>query len=353
MIQLINNESEELNQGFTEDNSSKTPNPQDDSILLDAYSKAVVGASEKVRNSVVHLEVKKKSSGNQSRNRYRRRGFRPNSGSGSGFVISPEGFIVTNSHVVNQAEAIKVNLSDGRQYDAELVGQDASTDVAVIRIHAEGLEAVTFGDSGKIKVGQLAIAIGSPFGYEYTVTAGVISALGRSLRSGTGRLIDNVIQTDAALNPGNSGGPLLNSQGQVIGINTAVILPAQGLCFAVASNTAEYVVGKLMTEGRVRRGYMGIAGQTYPIPNRLINRHQLDIQQGVLIKQIEADAPAYNREIQVNDVIIKFGDSLVSSIDDLHRLLTENTIGERIDLLVIREEKLVTIRVVPGTIEGV
>ncbi|HAS43197.1 MAG TPA: serine protease [Microscillaceae bacterium] len=353
MIELINNKNEESNLANSKENSSHLNTPQDDAVLFDAYSQAVVHASEKVRDAVVHLEVKKKNAQKQTKNRYRQRGYRPDVGSGSGFVISPEGFIVTNSHVVHNAASITVNLADGRQYQAELVGEDPSTDVAVIRIHANDLKAVAFGDSSKIKVGQLAIAIGSPYGFEYTVTAGVISALGRSLRSGTGRLIDNVIQTDAALNPGNSGGPLLNSQGQVVGINTAVILPAQGICFAVASNTAEYVVGKLMTEGKVRRGYLGIAGQTYPIPARLVNRHQLSNQQGVLIKQIEADAPAYNREMQTNDVIVKFDDQLVSSIDDLHRLLTERTIGERIDLQVLRGGKLVTIRVVPGTIEGV
>jgi S1-C subfamily serine protease len=314
----------------------------DDFHLLDAYSQAVVQAAERVSPSVVHLKVYKKNSNSRNRN------YRPEAGSGSGFIISSEGFIVTNSHVVSDSQKIEVNLPDGRTFPADLIGNDPATDVALIRIHAEKLPSVKFGNSKMLKVGQLAIAIGNPYGFEYTVTAGVISALGRSLRSGNGRLIDNVIQTDAALNPGNSGGPLVNSRGEIIGINTAVILPAQGICFAVAANTAEYVVSELITKGRVRRGYLGIAGQQINLPKTIIKNYQLNIQSGVLVQQVEADAPAYNREIQQGDVIIGFDNQAISGIDDLHRLLTEDSIGNRVHLEVLRQNQKIKITAIPG-----
>lgn len=310
--------------------------------LLDAYSRAVIYASEKVSPSVVHLKVNKKV---KSR-RYNRSWESP--GSGSGFIISKDGLIVTNNHVTENSTKIEVNLTDGRSFDADLIGSDPSTDLAVIRIQADKLETTSFGDSNKLKVGQLVIAIGNPYGFESTVTAGVVSALGRSLRSSTGRLIDNVIQTDAALNPGNSGGPLVNSKGEVIGINTAVIIAAQGICFAVGSSTAEFVVGQLISKGKVRRGYLGIAGQHIRFPKTLIQNLQLKVFSGILVQQVEADAPAYNREIKQGDVIVAFGEQPIRNIDDLHRVLTQEMIGERVKLKIIRKNELQEIIVIPG-----
>jgi S1-C subfamily serine protease len=322
--------------------SSPQNQPIEDAHLLDAYSQAVVQAAERVSPSVVHLKVFKKNIATRNRN------YRSEAGSGSGFIISSEGFIVTNSHVVHNSQKIEVNLPDGRTFGADLIGNDPATDVALLRIHAEKLPSVKFGNSQLLKVGQLAIAIGNPYGFEYTVTAGVISALGRSLRSGNGRLIDNVIQTDAALNPGNSGGPLVNSRGEIIGINTAVILPAQGICFAVAANTAEYVVSELISKGRVRRGYLGIAGQQVNLPKNILKQYQLNHQSGVLVQQVEADAPVYNREIRAGDVIVSFDGQAVNGIDDLHRLLTEESIGSKISLEVLRQNQKITITVIPG-----
>jgi S1-C subfamily serine protease len=301
----------------------------------------VVGAVEKVSPAVVHLKVK------TSKTNHRRWGNRPQTGSGSGFIIAAEGFIVTNNHVVSQAVQIEVDLPDGRTFQAEVIGTDPATDLAVLRIYDDHLPSVVLGNSNQLRVGQLVIALGNPYGFQYTVTAGVVSALGRSLRSSVGRLIDNVIQTDAALNPGNSGGPLVNSLGQVVGINTAIILPAQGICFAVASNTADYVIGKLITEGRVKRAYLGIAGQTLPIAPSFAKQLQLTTKSGVMVQQIEPDVPVYNRELQPGDIIISFNGQPVGSIDDLHRLLQTDTIGERIKVVVIRNKTLANIIVIP------
>jgi len=323
-----------------------TPNPplasDRDAALLDAYSRAVVYAAEKVSPSVAFIEVSKALP--QRRSTVERR---PEArGSGSGFVFTPDGFILTNSHVVQGASKIAVTLSDGRRFDASLVGHDSGTDVAVIRISAPALVPAPLGDSEKIRVGQLAIAIGNPFGFQYSVTAGVVSALGRSLRSESGRLIDNVIQTDAALNPGNSGGPLVNSNGEVIGINTAVILPAQGLCFAVAVNTAKFIAGHLIMHGRIRRAYLGVGGQNVAIPRFVVRAQELKTESGVLVISIEKESPAAQAGLKDGDVIVGLGDSPVRSVDDLHKLLTEAHIGSRCELTLLRQSQKISLTVI-------
>src|SRR5438046_6257323 len=245
----------------------------DESGLLDAYSQAVVAAAERVGPAVVHLEVEL---GANSRR-----------GTGSGFAFTPDGLLLTNSHVVHGARRIKATFADGFGRDADLVGEDPDTDIAVIRIGGNALPAVVLGSSRGVRVGQLAIAIGNPYGFQHTVTAGVVSALGRSLRAQTGRLIDDVLQTDAALNPGNSGGPLVDSHGEVIGVNTAMIRPAQGICFATAIDTAKFVAGWLIKEGKIRRSYIGVAGQDVPIHPRIVRFYKLPISTGVLVVSVE------------------------------------------------------------------
>jgi S1-C subfamily serine protease len=304
-----------------------------DGELLDAYSQAVIGSAEKVSPSVVNIEV---STGDRRR-----------SGSGSGFVFTPDGFLLTNSHVVHGASKIEVTLLDGRRGEAQLIGDDPETDLAVIRINAPNLMSVAFGDSNKIRVGQLAIAIGNPYGFQYSVTAGVVSALGRSIRSGTGRLIDNVIQTDAALNPGNSGGPLVNSRGEVIGVNTAVILPAQGICLATAINTAKFVAGQLIKEGRVRRSYIGVAGQAVQLHRRLVRYHNLAVETGILVVSTEPGGPSSKAGVQEGDVIVGYDDLPIASIDDLHRLLTDQKVGVKSNLTVIRRNEKLTLSITP------
>jgi S1-C subfamily serine protease len=316
-----------------EKNSNESAALSDDK-LLDAYSQAVIGAAEKVSPSVVNIEV--------SHNDRRRGG-----GSGSGFVFTPDGFLLTNSHVVHGASKIEVTLLDGRRGEAQLIGDDPETDLAVIRINAPNLMAVDLGDSNKIRVGQLAIAIGNPYGFQYSVTAGVVSALGRSLRSQTGRLIDDVIQTDASLNPGNSGGPLINSRGEVIGVNTAVILPAQGICFATAINTAKFVAAQLIKEGRVRRSYIGVAGQVVSLHRRLVRYHNLSVETGVLVVSTEAGSPASKAGLQEGDVIVAYDDRPIASIDDLHRLLTDQKVGVKSKLTVIRRNEKLALSITP------
>jgi S1-C subfamily serine protease len=310
--------------------------PADDIELLDAYSTAVTRAVDRVGPAVVKLDVWSARSADDAAVR---------AGSGSGFFFTPDGFLLTNSHVVHGARRIRVTLSDGFQLDADVIGEDAATDLAVVRVRSSELPAVALGDSSAIRVGQLAIAIGNPLGFQATVTAGVVSALGRSLRSQSGRLIDDVIQTDAALNPGNSGGPLVNSRGEVIGVNTAVIYPAQGICFATAINTAKLVVQEIMTHGRVRRAYIGIAGQNVELPRGLVR--QLDLLQdgGVLVTGVEANGPAARAGIIEGDVIVSWNGREVSRIDDLHRLLSAAQIGRMSQLEIIRDGSLCSMEI--------
>ncbi|MGO8766891.1 MAG: S1C family serine protease [Limisphaerales bacterium] len=310
-----------------------------DDDLLDSYSQAVTHAIAKVGGAVVNIRVHGK-----------RRDDRPGSeagGSGSGFVVAPDGFILTNSHVVHGAVRMEVSLADGRVYEASLVGDDPETDLAIIRINAPDLVHATFGDSASIRVGQIAIAIGSPFGFQQTVTAGVVSALGRSMRSQSGRLIDNVIQTDAALNPGNSGGPLVNSRGEIIGVNTAIILPAQGICFAIASNTAEFVTAWLIKEGVIRRSWIGIAGQNVPIHRRVVRFHRLPAERGVLVAGIEPGSPAARAGLREGDVIVAFNDKPIATIDDLHRQMVAKAIGIESKLTVVRHTEKLKLTVTP------
>ena len=323
--------------------SPDTTQPSDDE-LLDAYSRAVISAAEKVSPSVVNIEVQQRPQSQQASDLRRPRQAR---GSGSGFIFTPDGFIMTNSHVVHQASRIEVTLSDGCRLQADLVGDDPDTDLAVIRVHAPSLPPAPLGDSQSIRVGQVVIAIGNPYGFQCTVTAGVVSALGRSLRSRSGRLIDNVIQTDAALNPGNSGGPLVTTRGEVIGVNTAVILPAQGLCFAVAISTATFVAGRLIRDGKVRRSYIGLAGQDVPLPRRLARLHNLPVESGILVMSIEPESPAQLAGLAEGDVIVAYNGSPIGSIDDLHRQLTETQVGFRSRLTIMRRTEKLERDIVP------
>jgi S1-C subfamily serine protease len=312
--------------------------------LFDAYSQAVIHASEKVSPSVVNIEVQQKPNASQATRQPQGREGR---GSGSGFVFTPDGFILTNSHVVSGADKIEVTLADGRNSVAQIVGDDPDTDLAVIRINAPNLVPVEMGESQKIRVGQLAIAIGNPYGFQYTVTAGVVSALGRSLRSRSGRLMDDIIQTDAALNPGNSGGPLVSSRGQVIGVNTAMILPAQGLCFAIAIDTAKFVAGRLIRDGKIRRSVIGVAGQNVPLPRRLVRFYELPNESGVFIVSFENNSPAQRAGLLEGDLMIAFDGRPISGIDDLHKLLTAERVGQKTSVTVIRRTEKLTFDVVP------
>ncbi len=311
-----------------------------DEKLLDSYSRAVIHAAETVSSSVVNIEVR-------HRLRIPRNGWIPGEarGSGSGFIFTPDGFTLTNSHVVHGADHIEVALSDGRRFQADLIGDDPHTDLAVIRIDAPALVSANLGDSHAVRVGQLVIAVGNPYGFQCTVTAGVVSALGRSLRSTSGRLIDNVIQTDAALNPGNSGGPLVTAVGDVVGVNTAIIRPAQGICFATGINTAKFVAARLIKEGRIRRGYIGVVGQNVTLPRRLVRFHNLLAESAVLVNSVEKDSPAARAGVIEGDLIVGYGDQIVESVDDLHRLLVEEKLGVETPLAIIRrgEKAVLTI----------
>src|SRR5262244_480231 len=309
---------------------SDAPSPENEA--LDAYSRVVTGVAESVSPCVVRIQTE---------------GERSRGGSGSGFIFTPDGFILTNSHVVHGARGIKVLTPDAGEFTAQLIGEDPDTDLALLRIDAPSLQAVRLGDSRKIRVGQLVVAIGNPYGFQYSVTAGVVSALGRSLRSQSGRLIEDVIQTDAALNPGNSGGPLVNSAGEVIGVNTATILPAQGLCFAISINTAQFIASKLIRHGQVRRSYIGVQAQTATV-NRTIARHyELKNATGALVLAAEPGSPAQKAGLQEGDVIVSLGGEQVEGVDVLHRVLSEDRINARTMLVVIRGTHRLELRVVP------
>lgn len=299
---------------------------QNDRALLDAYSQTVTAVAEQVSPSVVRIEA---------------------SGSGSGFVMTPDGYLLTNSHVVSGAKRVDVTLQDGLRLPGQVVGDDPHTDIALVRIDAPKLVALTFSNSSALRVGQLAIAVGNPYGFDCTVTAGVVSALGRSLRTKTGRLIDDVIQTDAALNPGNSGGPLVDSQGRVIGVNTAMIMPAQGICFAIAANTASFVMGKLIHEGRIRRSYLGVAGQTVPLHRRVVRFHSLQRESGVFVVSVEPNSPAKLAGLREGDLIVSFREQPIAGVDDLHRLLTEDQAGVGANMIILRDLKKQSLWVEP------
>jgi len=317
--------------------------PSDDD-LLDAYSRAVVSAAERVSPSVVNLDVRTNPRANRSTRYGPREELR---GTGSGFIFTPDGFILTNSHVVHHADKISVTLPDGRRFEGDLVGEDPDTDLAVVRINGADFLATPLGDSQKIRVGQLVIAIGNPYGFQCTVTSGVVSALGRSLRSISGRLIDNIIQTDAALNPGNSGGPLVTSRGDVIGVNTAMILAAQGICFAIGINTAKFVAGRLIKEGKIRRSYIGLGGQNVPLLRRVVRFYHLPVESGVLAVSIEEDSPAKRAGLSEGDIIVGFDSQPVAGIDDLHRMLTEEKVGVKTTLTIIRQTEKLSLNIVP------
>jgi S1-C subfamily serine protease len=299
-----------------------------DDDLLDAYSRAVTSAVDLVAPAVVKIETGR--------------------GGGSGFVIAPEGLIITNAHVTEKARKLEVVLPDGRECPASLIGADADTDLAVVKISTSDLPALTLADSRQVRVGQIVIAIGNPFGFQHTVTAGVVSATGRSLRARTGRLMTGLVQTDAALNPGNSGGPLVNTRGEVVGINTAVIMPAQGISFAVSADTARVIVPQLLRDGRVRRKYLGIAGQDVPLPRLLVRHHHLPTTTGVLITELVKDGPAEHAGLLDGDLIVAFGASPVERTDDLHRLLTSERLDDVVAVQVLRGTKLLTIEVSPS-----
>jgi S1-C subfamily serine protease len=301
-----------------------------DSELLDAYSQAVTGVVDRVGPAVVHIHVGKPGRGKKG-------GRGGQEATGSGFIITPDGYVVTNSHVVEGAGSIEVTAADGSRFPGELVGQDPATDIAVVRIVGSGLPIAQLGDSDRLKVGQLAIAIGNPLGFQSTVTAGVISAVGRSLRSQTGRLIENMVQTDAALNPGNSGGPLVDSWGLVIGINTAVVQFAQGICFAIPVNTVRWVVSALIREGKVTRGYLGITGQTVPLPVRVARYFHLVQESAVQVLGVESGSPAFRSGLKEGDLITSLHGSPVSNIDDVHRVLVRESIGKSLEISILRD----------------
>ena len=312
-----------------------------DDLLLDAYSRAIMGAVERASPSVVNIEV------HQAAGRTRSGEPRERRGGGSGFVFTPDGLILTNSHVVHDARRIEVTLADGRRMPASAIGDDPASDLAVVRVDEPGLTAAALGDSQQLRVGQLVVAIGNPYGFQSTVTAGVVSALGRSLRSYSGRLIDDVIQTDAALNPGNSGGPLVDSAGRVVGVNTATILPAQGICFAIGINTAKFVASRLLRDGRIRRSYIGVSAQTVPVHRRVVRFYDLAKESGGLVLSVEENSPAKQAGLRDGDIIVALEGKPVAGVDDLHRVLTDVRVGVSCSLTVLRRTEKLEVKIVP------
>lgn len=307
------------------------PEPSD-AEALDAFSRVVVNVSEKLRPAVVHLEARKG-----------RRG-----GSGSGILYTPDGFLLTNHHVVQSSERVRVRLTDGRELAGHVVGADPWTDLAVVQAQAPNLPYAAFGDSTQLRVGQLVVAIGSPFGFDSTVTAGVVSAIGRTLRSITGHLVDNVIQTDAALNPGNSGGPLVDSRGRVIGINTAIIAPAQGICFAIPINAAKDILPQLMQYGRVVHGYLGLHGRNVPLARSRARQFELTQATAVEVVAVEPNGPSDQAGIRPDDVLVSLGDQAVTTIDDLHKLLTQLPVGIPSSVVLLRGPQRLQRFIVPA-----
>ena len=341
-IELLTDQRLDSENSGTTENGTQQLQPDED--LLDAYSRAVITAAEKISPSVVYIEV---HSPVRSRKANVPRFSREARSSGSGFIFTPDGFILTNSHVVHDSKSIEVTIADGSKYGADLIGDDPDTDLAVIRINAPNLVPAFLGDAQKIRVGQLVVAVGNPYGFQYSVTAGVVSALGRSLRAQSGRLMDDVIQTDAALNPGNSGGPLVNSRGEVIGVNTAMISLAQGICFSTSIDTAKFVASRLIRDGKVSRSYIGLAGQNVPLPRRLVRYYNLAVESGVLVVSFESNSPARNAGLHEGDVIIGLDNQPTSGIDDLHKLLTEDRIGQKSSLMIIRGTEKLNVEVIP------
>ncbi len=322
-----------LNGGAARPVHAAAPPSPDDGHLLDTYSQTVAAVVHRVAPSVVNIRVAAGEHG---------------PGGGSGFIITPDGFIVTNSHVVHGAQELEVTLHDARAFPAQLVGTDPDTDLAVIRIDArESLPPARLADSAAIRVGQIAVAIGSPYGFQQTVTAGIVSALGRSMRADSGRLMDDILQTDAALNPGNSGGPLLNSAGEVVGVNTAVILPAQGICFAIGSNTAQWVAAWLIKEGRIRRSSIGVAGQNVPLHPRVVRFHQLAANRGILVSEVVPGSPAAQAGLQPGDIVVGFKGRPVAGIDELHKRLVASEIGVPSALMIVRGTEKIFLVVTP------
>ncbi len=315
-------------------NAANSPSPsRQDGELLDAYSRAVIGAVERVGPSVLHLQVEGGAGGR--------------SGAGSGVVFTPDGYVLTNSHVASGAKQLTATFPDGRVMNAKLIGDDPDTDLAVLRLAGDAATFARLGDARRLQVGQLVVAIGNPFGFQATVTAGVVSALGRTLRARSGRLIDSVIQTDAALNPGNSGGPLVTSSGEVVGINTAIIAGAQGICFSISANTVEFVASRLIRDGRVRRSYIGLAGQNVVLPRRVVRFHALERESGVRVESTLPDGAGRIAGILSGDIIVSFDGEPVGSVDDLHRLLTEERVGRAVPVTVLRRTEKREMRITP------